>query len=95
MAEVGSSQDATDWLFQVKVASCSVGIAVDGHRSASAQRTHAYVIGIVHGTDGQCKLSAWASGRKRVVRPLEGKANDLKYLGIGAFYGPHLGIKPD
>ena len=89
VAVLGNTKDATDRLFQFKCAQVSASVGGPSSRSVLA-----HVIGLIHGTDGQCTLYAWEFPGQ-LVGPLEDNANCLRYQQVGSIYGEHLGAKPD
>jgi hypothetical protein len=82
VAELGSG-DCTGRLFQLKVATVGAG---------AARQTIAHVIGLVTGTDGQCKYAAWDSFEGKLIT---GKDNvhAMKFQNIGALSTDVLGLK--
>lgn len=81
VAELGNTQDATGRIFQLKVATTFHG-------------TLAQVVGLITGTDGQCKVAAWEYGPKRLLT-FEDNANAMRYEQIGQLSPDVLGITPD
>ncbi len=99
-AVLGNTRDLSDRLFQFKVGVLSAGlipVQAGGLRLGAHPKRQplAHVMGVIHGTDGQCSLFAWDYGAKRLVGPLADNANALRYQQIGPIHGPHLGVRPD
>lgn len=86
VGELGNTTDATDRIFQLKQGTVSVG---------EKRQTLSHIIGLIHGTDGQCTCYAWDYGRSVLVGPFEDNANAMRYGNIGKLEGAVLGIKPD
>lgn len=85
VAELGNTQDATGRLFQLKAGTASVG---------AGRSLQAHIIGIISGTDGQCKCAAWEPDHARLVQ-FEDNVFDFRYQGIGRLSADVLGITPD
>ena len=84
-AELGDTKDATDRIFQFKVAVRTVG-----HGAGVL----AHVIGLIWGTNGECDAYAWEPGPDggRIVGPWTDAAWNFRYHQIGKLEGWHLGI---
>ena len=90
---VGNSVDASDRLFQFKIAQAQAGIGGGG----AGRMTLAQVIGIVNDTAGNCTLWAW-EWPGRMVGPLADSYPFLSYGGPVTESGmvqPLLGAKAD
>lgn len=85
VAELGNSVDASDRLFQLKVAVRTMG---------AGKQVMAHVVGIVTGTDGACRCAAWEPDPGRLVQ-FEDNAHAMRYQGIGALSPDVLGLKAD
>lgn len=85
VAVLGNSVDASDRLFQFKV-----GVMAAGQKT----RREAHIIGLLTGTNGQCKAAAWEYGSGRLVN-FEDNVFHMRYQNIGCLSAEVLGIKPD
>lgn len=85
VAELGNSVDASDRLFQLKVAVASAG---------AGRQQLAHLIGIVTGTDGQCQVAAWEPEPGRLLT-FEDNVFHFAYHGLGMLAMEHVGIVPD
>jgi hypothetical protein len=89
VAELGdpTGADATDRLFQLKVAAICAGVG---------RATLAHIIGIVDGLNGECQYAAWLYDEGRLAT---GRSNvhDFSYEGhpVGPLAFEHLGLNPD
>lgn len=82
VAQLGNTADASGRLFQLKV----------GIRSmSSGKSTLAHVIGIITGTDGQCRCAAWEPSPGRIVQ-FDDNVFAMQYQQIGALSADVLGI---
>jgi hypothetical protein len=77
--------NSVDRLFQLKVATATAGVG---------RQQLAHLIGIVHGTDGQCTVAVWEPQQRRLVT-FEDNVFRMQYQGLGCLAFEHLGIKPD
>jgi hypothetical protein len=88
---VSNSVDASDRLFQFKIAEARVGVGAGG----SGRGTLAQVIGLVHGLDGEATCWAWEYTTRRLVRFEDNVApGRWRYGLVGAFCWDVLGAKP-
>lgn len=91
VAELGNDGgDATDRIFQFKRAFAQVSIGAGG----SGRGTSAHVIGMIHGTDGQCTCWRWDYFMHRLVK-WEDNANHMLWDHVGRLENAVLGIKAD
>lgn len=85
VAELGNSVDASDRLFQLKGGTLTAG---------KGRRTDFHLIGLVTGTDGQCRCAAWEYGPGRLLT-FEDNVYAMQYQSIGRLNFEVLGIRPD
>lgn len=85
VAELGNTQDATGRIFQLKAGTMSAG---------AGRQQDAHIIGIITGTDGQCRCAAWEYATGRFVA-FEDNIFDMQYQQIGQLSGDVLGIRTD
>ena len=85
IAEVGNSEDASDRLFQFKIAEIR---ATPGKVDRG---TLAQVIGIVTSTDGTCTCYAW-NYRTKQIDAFEDNVFDFKYENVGPLNPDIIGV---
>lgn len=88
---LGNSVDASDRLFQMKIAYADVAMSgPGGGKSVTAQ-----VIGMLKDTSGTVQCWAWETVPGRLVGPFLDNWFDFRYGGVGPLSANVLGVVPD